>query len=1017
MPTQNTHCHIRTPQMDNLISLDQLQLYQSIFFGRSDVFAIRWEKGAKNGYMPAYKYDPFQYRRHKMSGGNLGNFNDKTCLPYTVEQITKHLKGEQLIGIYPLLTDNTSWFIVADFDKKGWIIECTQFIAACLSKGITAYMERSRSGNGGHVWIFFDRPYPAIKSRKIVMSLLKESGSVSDFDSKSSFDRLFPNQDYLSGKGFGNLIALPLHRGALQLGNSCFLDHNILTPFTDQWSFLKNIQRNSSENLDIIFHALNDGNCTQPTQTVASADVSSGIVRFVLDNNLKIIRLNIPPVLVEFLKEQLNFANSEFYAKKKMGKSTWGTEQYFKCIEETDSEIIVPRGIVGKVLRFCIEQHIKYELNDLRKKTDQVTFTENFQLRDYQLPAVDAASKKDYGVIVSPPGTGKTVVALKIIANKQQKALVIVHRKHLADQWVERIESFLGIPKNEIGYIANGKTKQGKLITIALIQSLQKELDKPECTIRDAFGLVIVDECHHIPSNSFRNTITSIKAYYIYGLTATPFRKYNDGRLIFIHLSDVIAELKPQELTKSQTVKIIIRKTELFVPFNSKTDRFETLSNILIHDSARNTQIVNDIAHEVDKGKKVIVLTERKEHIETLNLFLKQKYETVTLSGDDSDSSRKYKMSLLTQGNYQILLTTGQLFGEGTDLTNASCLFLVYPFTFKGKMVQYIGRVQRGELSPTIYDYHDVKIEYLNKMFLKRNTYYRKLQKYAQQFDDSQDENSATDQSLKIDKTLQVPIEDIEFRYGSFCVKYKVVELNQELDFEVENDTIRPEFEVLKPFLSKKHKKKYFDVRICAEIENGNLISQIAYSPDLEAITQNVIEGLKFSFVTKNYLGKAPRLDIENNILDAKQLQTISSIQLFDSEQELLDCILQDRTAKHFRNIKYLAANHVASVLKIRFTLSPFAFVFLLQGENLFHVVLETLDTEEATYIWHTVKDEISLREKLREIDQYITCIRISGRQAFLASNPLNFTRLQHDYSDERKGFVVWKSSLEELLF
>lgn len=1003
--------------MENEFSPDQLQLFQSIFNGRKDVFAVKWDKGAKSGYMPAYHYDPYQYRRHKMAGGNLGNFNDKTCLPYTVEQIAKHLRGEQFIGIYPLMSDNTSWFIVADFDKKGWVNECMQFIKACISNGIAANMERSRSGNGGHVWIFFDKPYPAFKSRKIVMSLLKESGSVTEFDSNSSFDRLFPNQDYLSGKGFGNLIALPLHRGALQLGNSCFLDHLTLAPFPDQWDFLQKIQRNSSEQLDALFLAIHADRNMHSAQTAASADILSCSVRFELDNNLKIKRLHIPQILVVFLKEQLNFANSEFFAKKKMGKSTWGTEQYFKCIEETDTEIIVPRGVTGKVLRFCIEKQIKYELYDLRTKQDKLSFTDNVQLRSYQLPAIDAASKKDYGVIVAPPGTGKTVVALKIIAQKQQQALIIVHRKHLADQWAERIESFLGIPKNEIGFIANGKSKTGKLITIALIQSLQKELDKPECTIRDAFGLIIVDECHHIPSISFRTTIASLKAYYMYGLTATPFRKFNDGRLISIYLSDVIAELKPQEVTNVQAVKITIRETELFVPFNSKTDRFETLSNILIHDSARNSQIVNDISNEVETGKKVIVLTERKEHIETLNQFLKHIYETVTLSGDDADSSRKYKMSRLNEGNYQILLTTGQLFGEGTDVTNASCLFLVYPFTFKGKMVQYIGRIQRGELSASLYDYRDSKIEYLNKMFLKRNTYYRKLQKYAQQFDDSQDENCQSDRSLKIDKTLHVPIGAIEFRYGTFGVKYTVAELNQELDFEIENDNIRPEFEVLKPFLSKNHKKKHFEVRICAEFENGKLISQIAYSPDLDAITQNMVEGLTHTYVAKNYFGKSPKHAFENNILDAKQLQTLSPNHLFDSEEALIECILHDKTAIHFRNVKYLAANHAASVFKIRFTLSPFAFVFLLQGKNQFHIVLETLNTEEATYVWHTAKDEMSLREKFTEIDHALTIIRNIGRQAYLASNPQNFTRLPHDYSDERRGFVVWKSSLEELLY
>lgn len=201
----------------------QIELFKSLFKGRDDVFAVRWEKGNKNGYMPKYQYDPYKYRMHKMRGGTFQNYNEKTHFPYSDDQIAMHLAGEQLIGIYPLLRDNTSWFIAADFDKANWENECRVFIKSCNEINIPAYLERSRSGNGGHVWIFFDQPYPALKSRKIIISLLEKAGIFSIFDKSSSFDRLFPNQDSLSGKGFGNLIALPLHKPTLEKGNSCLL--------------------------------------------------------------------------------------------------------------------------------------------------------------------------------------------------------------------------------------------------------------------------------------------------------------------------------------------------------------------------------------------------------------------------------------------------------------------------------------------------------------------------------------------------------------------------------------------------------------------------------------------------------------------------------------------------------------------------------------------------------------------------------------------------------------------------
>jgi hypothetical protein len=223
------------------ISPKNINLFKSLFKGREDVFALRWEKGNKNGYMPAYFYDPFQFRAHKMKGGTFQNYNEKTHFKLTDHEIAKHLKGEHQIGIYPLLQDNTSYFIAADFDKANWQKEAIALLNACQEKDIPAYLERSRSGNGGHAWIFFNKPYPAVRSRKIYISILEHSGAFSIFDKISSFDRLFPNQDFLSGKGFGNLIALPLFKPTFEKGNSCFINPETLEPVTVRWDFLQDI--------------------------------------------------------------------------------------------------------------------------------------------------------------------------------------------------------------------------------------------------------------------------------------------------------------------------------------------------------------------------------------------------------------------------------------------------------------------------------------------------------------------------------------------------------------------------------------------------------------------------------------------------------------------------------------------------------------------------------------------------------------------------------------------------------
>ncbi len=992
-------------------SSNQISLFRSFFKSREDVFAIRWEKGAKSGYMPAYFYDPYRYKAHVLKGGTFQTFTEKSYLPLTDEQISKHLSGKQHIGLYPLLADNTSWFIAADFDKENWTKECRNFLKVCDARGIPAYLERSRSGKGGHVWIFFEHSYPASKSRKIMLSMLREAGILSAFDKATSFDRLFPNQDALSGKGLGNLIALPLHGPSAEQGNSCFIDPETLLPFDDQWAFLSGVKKVGVEKLDEILRILTG---KEVSNEAGFTQALGGAMVIALTNHLKLKRNDIPVPLINYLKEELNFANTAFIIKKKIGKSTFGTERFFKLIDKWENEVILPKGFAGKLLRFCREKGMAVDFKDHRRKKESTLFKFEAALRERQEAAVLAASKKDMGVIVAPPGAGKTIIALKIIADKQQPALIVVHRKQLMEQWMERAQTFLQIPKNEIGRIGQGKSKIGKKLTVATIQTLAKELEKAEQSgMANAFGTIIIDECHHIPAESYRNTIAKLDSYYLYGLTATPFRKYNDGKLIFIHLGEVIAEIKPQDIIEAKQAKVIIRNTELDVPFNAKTDKFETLSKILVHDSARNKLILKDIVAELNSRKKAVILTERREHIDSLYQYLKQSYEVVTLSGEDTETARKAKWGLIEEGNYQALITTGQYFGEGTDLNNVSCLFLVYPFSFEGKLIQYIGRVQRSEINPIIYDYRDSKIDYLNKLFLKRNTYYRKLQQQATLFDDPKEEFPETKVVITIEKEIRVPIESLVFKYGSISFPYEAVEAAAMLEFEIENDEIRPEFDVLKPYFEKALKSKNVIVAIHAEFENGKLVSQSAVSEDIKRINREVIEGMRFRFASK-YILNSDVLERNGNLLDITQVQ--SGHQIYETGEELLDDLLKNNRFRHHKQLRYLAERHAGNLLKIRFVLRPFSFVFLITGTEQYHIILETLDTEEATYLWHFPKNSSLLPSKLKEIDAHLQIIRNQGRQVFLDLKPENFGRILHDYSNAQKGFVLWKDMLEERL-
>ena len=400
-----------------MIDKIHIDIYKSLFKGREDVFAVRWEKGNKSGYMPSYQFDPYQYRLHSAKGGSFKDFKDKTYKPLTDDQIAKHLGGEQLIGLYPLLTDNTSFFIAADFDKENWCDECRKFIKICSDHNVPAYLELSRSGNGGHVWIFFDQSYPSYKSRKIFINFLEQAGSFSIFDKESSFDRLFPNQDYLSGKGLGNLIALPLHKPAVEKGNSCFVDIDTLQPYDDQWEFLNEIKKHSIAALEKLYNSIN-GKSNAILLATSETNVRNARLTIRLSNKVTINRSGLPLPLINFLKEELNFANNEFLIKKRMGKNTWGMEHHFKFVEERNNEVIMPRGAIGRFLRFCKEQNVEYDFLDERKKNPSVAFNSTIQLREYQQSAFDACTKKDFGIIEAPPGSGKTVIGLAMIAHK-----------------------------------------------------------------------------------------------------------------------------------------------------------------------------------------------------------------------------------------------------------------------------------------------------------------------------------------------------------------------------------------------------------------------------------------------------------------------------------------------------------------------------------------------------------------------------------------------------------------------
>ncbi len=701
----------------------KVELFMSLFHGRTDIFARRWEKNGKSGYSPAYDVDWTAFNEHKRRGGTWLNFKEKIPISLTPDVIKKHFLGGQTIGIYPLLKDNTSWFIAADFDGKQWWDDCQKFVRICSEHDVPVSIERSRSGNGCHVWLFFGTPYPAFKSRRIFLELIRQAFHLSEFDKEVSFDRLFPNQDELSGKNFGNLITLPFQGRLTDQWKTVFIQPGTGDTYPDQWQYLVGIQRLTTVKLDSLYECLVHGGDV----VLATSDTSQGIT-ITLAASIELSRRELDTETIKFLKEELNFMNAEYLQKKRFGKSTYQTEKYFKLIDEQGDIVRLPRGFLESLKQHLNERGIRYHLSDKRSDVEPVQFNSAIELRAEQKDVVEKASLHDEGTIVAPPGSGKTIIALELIAQRSLTALILVHRRQLMSQWIERIQAFLQIPKAKIGRIDGVKKKFGKEITVAMLQSFAgKENQRDEMA---KIGTVIIDECHHVPAKTFRGAVKDLNVEYLYGLTATPTRKHHDEKIIFLYVGNIIAELTANPAAHEETAptyspaNVVIRKTDLDIPFRFKTDNYHLLAKMLGCDHSRNKIIVGDILAQVKQNRKILVLSERKEHLEMLNLYLRKQAETITITGDDSESSRKQKLKQIETGHYQVILSTGQFFGEGLDIKGINCLVIAFPFSFDGKLAQYVGRLRGTD--KLILDYQDHLTPFLDRQFKQRMRFYKK---------------------------------------------------------------------------------------------------------------------------------------------------------------------------------------------------------------------------------------------------------------------------------------------------
>jgi superfamily II DNA or RNA helicase len=449
-----------------------------------------------------------------------------------------------------------------------------------------------------------------------------------------------------------------------------------------------------------------------------------------LRNNLKLE--NISPHVFDELTSRLQFPNPKWIENNRMGRWNRGVPKVLNFHHKIKGGgLCIPRGYLRQLIFLCRRHQIEYKIEDKRRFVPEADFVFSGTLRPFQKQASDIMLSRDFGTLSAPTGSGKTVIALHMIAKRRQPALIIVHTKDLALQWVEKIEQFLSISEDAIGFIGDGKNKTGEKITVALVQSLYK------CShiVAENIGFLVVDECHRCPSRTFTEAVADFDSYYMLGLSATPWRRDNLSKLIFWHLGDMHHEIGRNNLIQSGDIlnaEIIVRETNFKTFYDPVTEYSKMLLELTLNDE-RNRLIASDIAREASENDGVcLVLSDRKKHCETLQTILKYKHkiESELFTGDLAMIQRQEVLKKLDNKDIKVLIATGQLIGEGFDNKNLSSLFLATPIKFSGRLLQYIGRILRpgpDQKRAMVYDFVDVKVDVLMSSANARQRVYRKM--------------------------------------------------------------------------------------------------------------------------------------------------------------------------------------------------------------------------------------------------------------------------------------------------
>lgn len=759
------------------ITPEYSKFFYSMFKGRKDVFSHRVQlKNGTTAYIPECANRWKSGICPKASGTKIkcSDCNNKAYVPLSQRELMKHLQGLRedcgdVIGIYPLLPDNTCNFIVYDFDNHDdletldWQSEVNSMRMICEKNCVDALVERSRSGKGAHIWIFFSESVTASVARKFGSALITKGMESVSLKSFNSYDRMMPMQDSLDERKLGNLIALPLQGRALKDGNSAFVDNN-WNAYQDQWAKLKEIKKLSKNFITSkIEEWCPNGQCqgilqsstsdeTLPWEQQAntlSQDDANGIVHIILSNGIYIDKSNIQPRLQNRIRRLAAYPNPEFYKNLHIGFSTKGTPSIVYCGYDTDKYIIIPRGCLDSLCEMLNSALIPFEIDNKRHQGAPIDVSFKGNLYPEQANAVNAISSYDTGVLSAATAFGKTVVGAYLISKIKVNTLVLVRNTEILKNWIDDLGKFLQVNeelptyktatgrtrkrKSLIGIISSGKNTLTGIVDIAMITSLRKGED----ILPDVknYGMVIVDECHHAAAATDEDILRAVTAKHVYGMTATPKRDDGQARKIFMQLGPIRFRYTAKDRAIKQGIGHFVypRFTRL-VNLETEQQHISELYKLVIGSEHRNSQIVRDVRHCVSFGRTPLVITKQKEHASALCKMLQGIANHIFLlqggrSSRERDILRK-ELIAVPNNESVILVAIDKYIGEGFNYPRLDTLFITMPIAWEGNIEQYAGRLNRdyeGKKDVIIYDYVDYHIRQFSNMYAKRLCAYKKI--------------------------------------------------------------------------------------------------------------------------------------------------------------------------------------------------------------------------------------------------------------------------------------------------